>query len=58
MSGLSNVQVDKYDNYFIPPSVDLAHHQIVHAKVGKGGISLGTPWFCALPLIMYQRARL
>ena len=39
-SGLSYVQVDKhgitiYTTYI---SVDLAHHEIYHAKVGKGGI--------------------
>ena len=40
-SGLSYVQVDKhgitiYTTYI---SVDLAHHNIFRAKVGKGGIS-------------------
>ena len=39
-SGLSYVQVDKhgitiYTTYI---SVDLAHHEIFHAKDGKGGI--------------------
>ena len=39
-SGLSYVQVDKhgitiYTSYI---SVDLAHHEIFRAKVGKGGI--------------------
>ena len=44
-SGLSNVYVDKhgisilYHKYLIPPSsVYLAHHEIFHVKVGKGGI--------------------
>ena len=41
-SGLSYVQVDKhgitiYTTYI---SVDLAHHEIFHAKVGKGGINM------------------
>ena len=41
-SGLSHVQVDKqgiifYQTYI---SIDLAHQEIFHAKVGKGGISL------------------
>ena len=39
-SGLSYVQVDKHGitilYHYI--SVDLAHHEIVRAKVGKGGI--------------------
>ena len=34
-SGLSYVQVDKWYNYFIPPT---SHHEIVRSKVGKGGI--------------------
>ena len=39
-SGLSYIQVDKhgitiYTTYI---SVDLVHHEIFHAKVGKGGI--------------------
>ena len=40
-SGLSYEQVDNpWYNYFIPPTcVDLAHHEIVRAKVGKGGIT-------------------
>ena len=25
-------------NYFMPPTSDIAHYEIVHAKVGKGGI--------------------
>ena len=31
-----------WHSYFIPPyiSVDLAHHKIFHAKVGKGGINV------------------
>ena len=32
--GLSYVLVDKHGTY---NSVDLAHHEIVHAKVGEGG---------------------
>ena len=36
-SGLSYVQVDKYTTYII---VDLAHHEIFRAKVGKCGIML------------------
>ena len=39
-SGLSYVQVNKhgiiYTTYI---SVDLAHHEVFHAKVGKGGIN-------------------
>ena len=40
-SGLSYVQADKhgitiYSTYI---SVDLAHHEIFHAKVGNGGIN-------------------
>ena len=39
-SGLSYVQVDNpWYNYFTYISVDLAHHEIFHAKVGKGGIN-------------------
>ena len=41
-SGLSYVQVDKHGItilYLVYISVDLAHHEIVCAKVGKGGIS-------------------
>ena len=39
-SGLSYVQVDKYGItiYATYISVDLAHYEIFHAKVGKGGI--------------------
>ena len=41
-SGLSCVQVDKhgitiYTTYI---SVELAYHEIFHAKVGKGGINV------------------
>ena len=40
-SGLSYVQVDKHgitvDTTYI--SVDLAHHEIFYAEVGRGGIS-------------------
>ena len=36
-SGLSYVQVDKLF-YVTNISVDLAHHEIFHAKDGKGGI--------------------
>ena len=41
-SGLSYVQVDKHGKLFYTTyiSVDLAHHKIFHAKVGKGGINL------------------
>ena len=44
-SGLSYVQVDKqgitiYTTYI---NVDLAHHEILRAKVGKGGITHATP---------------
>ena len=35
-SGLSCVQVDKHGTAYI--SVDLVHHEIFRAKVGKGGI--------------------
>ena len=39
-SGLSYVQVDKHGIIFYTTyiSVDLAHHEIFCAKVGKGGI--------------------
>ena len=39
-SGLSYVQVDKHGItiYTTHVSVDLAYHEIFHAKVGKGGI--------------------
>ena len=40
-SGLSYVQVDKHGKLFYTTnmSVDLAHHEIFHAKVGKVGIN-------------------
>ena len=38
VSGLSYVQVDKHGTTNI--SVDLAHHEIFRAKVGKGGINV------------------
>ena len=40
-SGLSYVQVDKHDILFYTTyiSVDLAHLNIFHAKVDKGGIN-------------------
>ena len=39
-SGLSYVQVDKHGITIFTTyiSVDLAHHEIFHAEVGKGGI--------------------
>ena len=39
-SGLFYVQVEKHDItiYTTHNSVDLARHEIFHAKVGKGGI--------------------
>ena len=40
VSGLSYVQVDKHGISKIYISVDLAHHEIFHTKVGKGGISV------------------
>ena len=45
-SGLSYVQVDKHGItiLFHYISVDLAHHEIFHAKAGKGGIK----WHAAL----------
>ena len=41
-SGLSYVQVDKlvYIFYTTYISVDLSYHEIVRAKVGKGGIKM------------------
>ena len=39
-----------YTIYF---SVYLAHHEIFHAKVGKGGISLDMLCFCVSPMILY-----
>ena len=41
-SGLSYVQVDKHVMTFFTTyiSVDLAHHEIFCAKVGKGGIMI------------------
>ena len=40
-SGLSYIQVDKHGITILYPyiSVDLARHEIVHTKVGKGGIN-------------------
>ena len=41
-SGLSYVQVDKHGITFFYTtyiSVDIVHHEIFHAKVGKGGIN-------------------
>ena len=42
--GLSYVQVDKHGItiYATYTSVDLAHQELFHAKVGKGGIMLYT----------------
>ena len=39
-SGFSYVQVDKHGITFYTTyiSIDFAHHEIFHAKVGKGGI--------------------
>ena len=44
-SGLSYVQVGKHDItiYTTYISVDLAHHEIFCAKVGKGGINSTLP---------------
>ena len=39
VSGLSYVQVDKH-GISKKTSVDLAHHEIFHTKVGKGVISV------------------
>ena len=41
-SGLSYVQVDKHGILFHTTyiSVDIVHHEMFHAKVGKGCISL------------------
>ena len=44
-SGLSSVQVDKHGitilyHLHYKCSVDLAHYEIVRAKVGKGGIKI------------------
>ena len=40
-SGLSYVQVDKCVITILhSTAVDLAHHEILHAKVGKGGIKV------------------
>ena len=41
-SGLSYVQVDKHGITIFTTniSVDLAHHEVSHAKVGKGGINI------------------
>ena len=41
-SGLSYVQVDKHGITILYISVDLAHHEIFHAKVGKGGLKVST----------------
>ena len=58
-SGLSYVQVDKHTTY---TSVDLAHHEIFHAKVGKGGINVsievslrGKRWIYELHLNLGHR---
>ena len=41
-SGLSHVQVDKHGITILITyiSVDLAHHDIFRAKIGKGGINV------------------
>ena len=41
-SGLSYVQADKHGNKYYTTyiSVDLAQHEILRAKVGKGGIMI------------------
>ena len=38
---MNYVQVDKHSIHFYTTyiSVDIAHHDVFHAKVGKGGIS-------------------
>ena len=46
-SGSANVQVYKHGKamnttYIV---VDLAHHEIVRAKVGKGGINVDISWY-------------
>ena len=52
-SGLSYVHVDKhgiiYNTYI---SVDLAHHEMFRAKVGKGGIKLVVPALSIFLLFM------
>ena len=42
VSGLSYVQVDRHGIiiYITYISIDLAHHEIFRAKVGKGGINI------------------
>ena len=55
VSGLSYIQLDNFIPLIIPVytictyiSVDLAHHEIFHAKVVKGGINLHS---CMVPKI-------
>ena len=55
-SGSANVQVYKHGiaintTYIV---VDLAHHEIVRAKVGKGGINVDISWY----LVGFSRFKL
>ena len=52
-SGLSYVQVDKLYTTYI--SVDLAHHEIFRAKVGKGGTICVSKCFSCLSRIHVGR---
>ena len=53
-SGLSYVQVDKHGItilYHLHISVDLAHHEVFHAKVGKCGIKRDNSHFFQMHLL-------
>ena len=53
-SGLSYVQVDKHGNYFYTTyiRIDLAHHDIFRAKVGKCGINAFSEPLSALNIFL------
>ena len=60
-SGLSYVQVDKrgITSLYHLNHVDLAHHEIFCAKVGKGGINCHIHWLaCACQCILVTKIRL
>ena len=55
MDYLTYVQVNKHGITFYTTyiSVDLAHHEIFRAKVGKGGIILITAFFSLVTLLTH-----
>ena len=55
-SGLSYVQVDKHGLLFYTTyiSVDLAHHEVVCAKVGTGGMNINIYTLLVVRLICFQ----